>query len=248
MIFDIIEEEDFHKRTLLSCSLVSKSWRQASLGHLFRSLSFYPSCSIRNDSMLENFKNDEGSSKMKGEVRALTLTWLDGIIRPQFVDIIALFPRLLHLTLQGNLSLQIPRALSSQTTSPYPLQRLTLIGHTLNSQNRCPLKVEALHDILCLFPSLTTLQLKRALVWDAAGYSGDEPGRLPEIVSLVLRRVNLVHSLKELFQSTSLLSKLKCADIMKEGHRALSFVKAAAPRLQHLSGTIQPIHRATPRK
>ena len=245
MVFDSIRPCDFHKKTLFSCSLVSKAWRAAALKHCFHSLSLfsriqsYPETCYFN-SFVQDFVDSDIFATVKYFVQELTLKCgkiYGNHIELDIVVYLHRFPALRHLELSGRvherLSPDIP-----PPVLPTSLSTLTIIGRVGSARGTDRThNIKALYDLLSLFRPVRHVYLRSFRHWDGNRLSSDlDVSLLPELRSLTLHNLPVEPPLTGLLICDPIVRCIERFELNYETTFAgLALLQLCKPDIAHLT-------------
>lgn len=234
IVFEGILYDDYHKKNIFACSLVSKEWRSVALKYCFRSVSLFVRPTPEpgpGETPINRFMQDFLKSTIlpivRNYVQRLRLGWGTGArgqhIQFTFVDYLPLFPALRCLHVVGGLASRMPEPMR-HLSGTLELEHLAIEGQSpvrrrgeLDSSHD-PM---ALFDMLGLFRSLKSLELENLQSWrrdsTAAAWTTLP---LPRLSSLTMQ--NMPHEytppvISDFFAATSILVGLKHLDVVDSG-------------------------------
>ncbi|EKM58575.1 uncharacterized protein PHACADRAFT_253023 [Phanerochaete carnosa HHB-10118-sp] len=209
VVFDFVRIEDERgrtdKRTLFSCSRVSKAWHSLTLRHRFHSVSLFARTGnpyeqrIRKNCFLQDFVRSPLFPTVQSYIQRLTLRWgiadLDPYIGADLPGYLPLFPALRSLKLRGLLGRRIP---APPLQHPPVLDSLCIEGWVCHARSHDP---RVLFDVLSCFDSIGELQLEDLCQWLPADGLELGENEHPRVSSLVLRDSTCQHPVCDILES-----------------------------------------------
>lgn len=159
-------------RTLAAASLVSRSWRAASIGHLFLRIRFGLSITNRSNGIeaFTLFLSDPTHARIASCVKVLVIQTISAFESTAYLDLdalCALIPKLPKLSLVNITDIQIKVAATSVPRTSIPVRELQLGS------------VEVEHGFVGLAEVLTALRATHRLFIKHTPYGVDPPSSLP---------------------------------------------------------------------